>query len=308
MKQLNKNNFIVWQGNFAAAPFSVVANNDTVQITKGEPFLAIYPLINDAATYGINAESLEITFQDNVQKPAVWDSIAQKITYYLPAGAGYGTQRLLKYRFRDKAGNLSNEATITIGVAFAETFWRGLETSFSCLKDSAGENTGLGSYATLEKVDSTTSTPVVPAEQKPNVEGDANYIAPFQTALCPLPEETLQMGFFNRSNSGKDSILAISLFNGGEQVRGFFVDLFSTTKPQPKLVNVLPGHYDEMRVTVQIRSGINRELEFKPGAGGAGGSFVTANPPVRDGSVQTITVSFLNITFGTDYAGDLIMT
>jgi len=304
-KQLNHNNPLVWfeADGFQKPPFSVIANGDNIGFAIGLPYVIIYPLTNDSATYGIAEQSFELLSQDNPKKPAVWDTLKKKLTYYPPDDAQAGQTRELLYRFKDTRGNLSNTAKITIAINAQPSLWRGI--NFVCLKDGEGNNTGKGFYRNLEKYNLLTGLAVVPAVTKPNIEGDANYIPPADSAQCPLPTEVLRMAFFNQSPNPSDTIMAVGLFNNGVSVKGIFIDLRADQTNQPELQPIPPGTYEEMRVTVRLMGGVPRGVRFTAGQGGSGSTSVQANP---GGDLNaSIDVKFYNVTFGEDYAGDIIL-
>lgn len=175
--ELNKNNFLRWNGAFTPKPFSNIANNDAQSMVVSAASCVLYPLSNDESTFGIDPNTFQITEQDNLVNPAVWDASLLKVTYFPPSGVAVGN-RTLKYNWKDTEGNLSNEATITINIQARPTSWRVYPDSFSC-QMSGGVRTGNGQFDLLEKYYTDDNSTVFPLETKPNSPGDPNYLAPF---------------------------------------------------------------------------------------------------------------------------------
>ncbi len=296
MQQLNRDNVIIWQGEFKKDLSALVANDDLISILANAESLAIFPFSNDQAKFGINYESFEFTFQDNPGNPATYDAVARKVTYYPPAGLVVGEQRILKYRFFDLLGNPSNEATITITASARGMAWRGHGPSYACDK-VGGENTGTGSFALLERYFTDTNERVLPLETKANVDTDPNYIAPaVDEVACPLPGSTIPLYVFNAVKKAK--ITGIKLIKNGITVHDFILD-HSLESPQPLILQVKPDSYNSMDISVLPHPLASFELGFEPGVNGSGGDalFVDAGAPVVK--------SFPNVLLAAPLAGDV---
>lgn len=302
IKQLNKNNFIIWTGEFKPPSFEAIANNDILSMQQGATEAAeIYPLNNDIATYGINPDTLEITLQDNPAAPAVWDAVAKKLFYYLPVDAVAGQDRVIKYRWRDAIGNYSNEGSITVTVTARQISYRPYAPSLVCLKNGNGTNTGQAFYQQLEQFFTDTGEAVSPRVLIANEVILPQYAPPTQAfGICPLPAQNIVLNLFNNSSFEDVVLLAISLFNQGEQVAGYSVFL-GRDQVQPRELFVAPGSFDAMHVVTRNDYGRSVLVRYVPGDGGGGGN--TIDVPGGGGGVAI----FNNVTFGTDYAGDIII-
>lgn len=196
--QLNRNNYLIWEGEFTDKPTLVQAVDDAVNMSVGAVSVEIYPLLNDVATYGIDLNTFEFTVQDNLLKPATFDPLTKKITYYLPAGAAVDDVRVIKYRWKDTLAHQSNEATISITVIARATGWRGYASSLACVLDGGGHNTGESAYGELEEYYLDDNSPVLPSSTKANDPGDPDYIAPTTNLImCPLYGTDVDVRVYN---------------------------------------------------------------------------------------------------------------
>jgi hypothetical protein len=294
MATLNKNNFLIWEGSFNDAPFSNVATDDSASMLITAAFVELQPLLNDISTYGINVLSFEFTLQDNLITLATWDSVTQKIKYFPPAGISPGV-RLLKYRWRDNFGNLSNEATVSIDVQPRATAWRGDPSSYVC--DNPGVTNGAG-WGTLEKYYTDNNDLFLPHTTKPNDPVDPDFIAPVNDPImCPLSSSTDNLNIFNFvSGSPEPTIIRITLNKSGGGTTVLNV-LHRASNAQPRIVPIAPGLYTTIDVLVNDATGA--DLTLNPGSGGSGGgtqSIATASE----------TKSFAAVTIGTN--SELILT
>jgi hypothetical protein len=209
MGRLNKNNFLIWDGDFDEAPFSVIANTDSVSMSALSSSVTIFPFQNDIATYGINPSSFTLVSYDNILNPPIWNQTNQSLTYFLADGA---TSGLVRYRFRDTLGNLSNIADINISVTARATIWVGHEASKVCLKDSNNNNTGQAFFNELREVYSDNGESVLPLSLKANTEGESDYIAPFSDSSCStISGATYSIRNFTTNQEG-GTIVGIGFF------------------------------------------------------------------------------------------------
>jgi hypothetical protein len=311
MAKLNKKNFLIWEGQFNAAPFDVIATNDNVTMKINEASKVINVLANDIASYGIDKPSLEITLQDNAAHLAEYNQVTGEITYYPPANIAPGQVRQLKYRWYDKAAHISNEATVSITIQDRPTGWRGYAPSYKCLKDGSGENTGQAFYDTLEKYYTDDNTAYVPATLKNNTSIAPDYIPPADNlTMCPLAGSIIPFYVWNYAPNPPSIVIeSVKFLNGGVVVRDYGLNNGGTPGYQPSQFQTEPSvHYDtiEVRATIVNSSAAGRyPLSFTPGEGGSGGHVVQLDFPAAAGT--TIVGTFNNITLGTLFAGEITL-
>lgn len=302
--QLNKDNFLIWEGlGFTDAPFDLQVNDDLASIAYNTTAVDIYPLGNDVASYGFNANSFEFTFQDNPNKIAAFDPVQKKVTYYPPSDVQPGETRILRYKIRDTMGHESGEATISINIQERVTAWRAYQPSVSCLLDGKGDNTGMKSYGQLEKYYQDNGAPVLLNSNpvlKDNVSNDPDYVPPVQDNIsCPLPSQDVPFYAWNAYTFF--NIVSIIFRNGGSPVHTFYPN-FGSTQPQPLQLQVSGGNYDEIAIELEnVFSGpASATLSLQPGAGGSAPQSQNVNQP------QGIaTYYFYNLAMGATFGADL---
>jgi hypothetical protein len=268
MADLNRDNFLRWQGEFDTTAPSALAVDDAVSMLISAPYLDISPLANDSATYGIVNASLEILSQDNIVTPATWDAVTQKIRYYPPAGVVVGDIRELTYRWTDSIGTVSNTATIEIEILDRPWGWRGLASSYSCVT-AMGDNTGYAEYATLQKYYTDDNTAYVPATTKANTFGDPDYIAPvLDPVSCPVPGATDDLEIWNiLPDAFVDTIIdTVMITPSGGGIGIVFDCNLRNSDAQPVTVNFTPGTYDIQVNLIDV--GAIRNVDVLDGAGG----------------------------------------
>ena len=289
---LNKNNFLIWEGEFAPAPVIAQAVEDTVSLVVNAAYYDISPLLNDVSTYDIDPTSLLITFQSNPGNPATWDPITKKLRYYpLPFQAA-GEFLALKYKWKDVQGNESNEAEITLTFTERPTGWRGRASSRVCLLDT-GVNNGQAMYLELEKYYTDDNSLFLPAEYKDNVDTDPDYIPEFTDLIsCPLPAQDTDFKVYNLQNAVPiPTIVRIEFEKNGGGSYAFTIG-HTFTHPQPRTFQIPAGLYDS--ITVFLSGAIvGGDLVLSPGSGGSGDEIVSI-------ATSGQTVAFLNKTMGTD--------
>lgn len=186
--QLNKNNFLRWDGEFNSAPFTNTAMDDESSMTVINSFDDIFPLANDISTFGVDPNTLEITLQDNLVNPATWNPVTLAIRYYPPVGVT-PSDKTLKYRWKDLEGNQSNEATIVVHITARTIWWRAHPPSFTCVLDGGSERTGYSMYTLLQAYYPDNGATVTPLQTRPNDIGDPFYVAPLLDPIhCPTED------------------------------------------------------------------------------------------------------------------------
>jgi hypothetical protein len=298
MGKLNRNNFITWDGEFSPKPFVVTAVDDFVSMGPNDSFINIPILDDDTATFGINESSINITQQANPLQPAEWDTSAKVIKFYPPKNGIYSIEGtyVLKYKWKDKSGHLSNEALVTVIVTPRPTAWRGYAPSFSCLL-SAGENTGYGQYAQLEQFYTDTNESVIPLALKANVVGDPDYLLEvYDVAACPLPTALQNMYVQNMATLG--TIQVITFLRAGDPDQRYFINLPANTG-ESRTIQVEGGTYDQIIVEV---SGFYLDTIVATISPSLPGGSAQQNATVQAGN-QFI---FNNVTLGTaQVAGEI---
>lgn len=187
MEQLNDNNFLIWKGAFNNVPAELEAVNDTIFMNIEEDFATLYPLDNDTSNYGIDYSSFAITYDDNPSRPARFNNGSGLFKYFPRLPLINGQTRLLRYKWKDIKGNLSNEATISILITNRPLGWRIVSESGYCIVNSNLQNTGYVGYTQLERYFSDTNEAVSPPQVKKNISSDPDYLAPvFNETICPI--------------------------------------------------------------------------------------------------------------------------
>jgi len=260
--KLNRNNFLTWEGQFTDAPFENVTNGWVLSMVENDPFIEGAVLFDDISTYGINLDTFEFTLQDNPLNPATWDAATGLVKYYPPAGVTPGL-RYLKYTWRDNAGNLSPEGTITISVLARPIGWRGAPASYQC-ELSGGNNTGDAFYGELEKYYTDNGQVFAPYTTKPNTIGDPDYIAPVGDAgMCPIPGSTRSVNVWNFSDLPDAYIEKVTFDDGAGNVIEAS-PLLHAADGQPYSFAVPAATYT---VTVRVRQGSGQNLHLYGGTG-----------------------------------------
>lgn len=213
--KLNRNNLLIWEGNFGSAPIFVTANNDNISVSKNTAALVIDVLSNDVATLGILRTSVVITENPNTNKPAVVDAATGNIVYYPPAG--FIGQHILKYRFRDMLGNPSNEGTVTVVVQEREVSWRIYPPSFVCERSGTNDFTGNGYYRQLQKFYPDTQEAFSPQELVNNTSDHPNYVPPAPEPTCAIGSSEYSIQIMNNYSK------SLQVMNSG----GFIVKTLS---------------------------------------------------------------------------------
>lgn len=267
--KLNKNNYLIWDGQFADAPFQTVVNGWVLSLVQGESYVEGQVLFDDFATYGINLSTFEFTVQDNPTTPATWDSVTGMVKYYPPAGVTPGL-RYLKYKWKDNMGHDSPEGTITISVLARATAWRPAASSYQC-QLSGGVNTGMAYYSLLEKYYTDNGTAYSPYTTKPNTVGDPDYVAPVADgATCPVPGSTISVNVWNFVDVVGPYISRVRFDNGAGTVVEISPDLHRSD-PQPVTFTVPSGTYT---VTVTVYDGNGFSVDIS----GGGTQLISGNP------------------------------
>lgn len=299
--QINKDNHLIWQADFFVAPLFVQANDDNVTIpinnTTGVQF---DPFGNDYANYGFNFNSLEITQQDNPAQPATYDPVLHLITYYLPTtGVVAGSIRHLRYRWKDAAGNQSNEAQVDILVLDRPFGWRPRLASYLCEIDANGLNTGVGRYALLEKYYTDDGSLYVPFTTKANQPSDPDYVQPVPDPLsCPVGGGLLTDFFVYAFDLGINFV-SIQFGSAGLPI---FIN-HGAGDPQPLQMQIAPGFYDQIIVNYFNQApGFANNMDLNIAAGGSGSASQATNVAAGPHSI-----TFLNVTLPQPFGGSLIL-
>lgn len=306
---LNKNNFLIWTGGFNNAPPLVVANNDTPQIKITDTQVEFYPMANDQATFGFNYASFEFTVQDYPGNPAVYDPVDHKVTYYKRPGVVVGDVLVLKYKFQDLLGNISNEGTISILVVLGPTGWRGHYPQVCLLDVDTDENTGYAFFEQLERYYLANNSVVLPLQLKDNVDGDVDFIPKnYDNIQCPLPTSNLLLQIFQ--NLLGNVITRIKLVNNTSLLSQDFTGLLyvddSASQPYQLYIDPgPPGSTFDVSITYD-------GPPMLPQAGtctitpAVGGSLALTNVIPATTLTDQVT-AFLGITFGSSVAGTIVM-
>lgn len=260
--ELNKNNFLRWDGEFIKAPVTNTAVNDVASMFVNQTEKKILPLVNDISTLGVDLSSFEITQQPvGVILPSTWNLVTSEVTFYLPPGSSPGT-KTIKYKWKDLIGNLSNEGTITITINPRLTGWRVYPPSGGC-QIVSGEKTGFFEYDELEKYYTDNNTTVTPLVTKPNSPGDPNYSPPFEDSRCST-EDFIKWGLGLGENSSSSCFIAIPSFYYTNPDDGFGyltpgVQLFQDEALTTPAAN---GFYSDQTQWWQVFAGIISDQGF----------------------------------------------
>lgn len=287
MEKLNDNNHLTWTHEFDKPVAIMRVTEDTQVMFSNETECHIFPLINDASSYGINERTVEIVQHDNPFRPPVWDPIARRIIYWPPRVVP-GTTHVLQYRWKDMAGNQSAVGNINVDIQKSNvTFWQGRPSSYQCVVEN-GQRTGYAMYSILEEYDSVggpLTTSWATGRTKANTPGDPDYIPPeFNFISCAPPQASAQLIYENHSFE-----VAILSIRFGTNSRWATLN-HTSGDAQPGQMNIVPGVYDRVSVILEIMAYPQR---FGIGLQAAGGTGIQSYKDIAPGPT---TIDFANVT------------
>lgn len=291
--QLNKSNFLRWDGEFDKMPAVNIAMPDTAIMQPKDDFIQSQVLFNDVSTYGINKNTIQILTQPYPTKPAEWDSYSQSIKFYAPKEfntwnvPGFYT---IQYKWADLAGNESNITTLTVQVVPRAIIWKGFPSSYSCELDGNGRRTGMGHFSQLVKAYSDGSGYVIPVILVDNNSGFPGYLPPAQDLTsCPRQADDKDLFITNMGSSATvDKVVLVK--NGVDYVYELNLKGY-----ERKTVKIEGGTYNFVKIYLSGSLQGYKLTTIVPYLGGG---------PDKDTATSAV-MSLGPITFGDPVAGEI---
>jgi len=241
---LNKNNFLIWDGAFTKAPFDVIAGNHTHGYPQGGQLqyeIDLLPYVT--ATYGVDESTIEVYMDTPPSTRPVFSLKRQKVIYYADSKNDSGA-KLIKYKFKDKAGHQSNEGILTIDIGERFTNWIGYPPSATCTL-SGGTNTGIVTWMERYKIYQDSNEPVIPLVIVDNTIPDADQVLPAQDMrFCPLIALTANVTIINNSDVVSPFIAEVTVGVDTYQYRIYLMANQSITVKMPSGLADKLGVYD----------------------------------------------------------------
>lgn len=258
MGLLNDNNLILWQGSFNEVESETNAVADSIFMNVNETYATLYPLDNDVSNYGIDYSQFGFTYQDNPNKPARFNRSSGLVTYFPRKPLVSGQIRTLKYKWKDIKGVESNEAVISINITNRPLGWRGVTDSASCVVNQNMQNTGYVQFNQLERYYTDYDTAVSPAQIKPNISSDPDYIEPtINETVCPVGAIGTTVQFITELPlvSGSDTAV---IFIGSQKFRNPATGAI--------VLDTILGSFDEIQYREITAGTYNIEFRIQKGA------------------------------------------